>query len=222
MPRKNLTSIVVILDKSSSMSVVQDKTIEGFNSFVDAQRKEPGEARLTLIQFDTNYDIQMVNRPLGDVPHLNRTTYAPSGMTALLDAVGRGIDELGQSLSHMLESDRPEHVIFVIVTDGEENSSREYNKEPGKVAAMVKLQEDVYKWKFTYLGAGPNALQQAAHLLNISGDKAAAYRVGNEKAVFDVASASVSRGRAGASLDYTLGERKGLMADNPEDHPHRK
>jgi len=217
MPRANLTSIVVILDKSTSMSIVQRETIEGFNSFLDAQKKEPGDARLTMIQFNTRYDIKYVEVPVRDVQPLNTHTYNPSGMTALFDAVGRGIDELGQKLSNTPEHDRPEKVIFVIITDGEENSSIEYVKVPGKVASMIKHQEDVYKWKFIYLGAGPNALTQAVQL-GVNMDMAAAYKVSNQTQLYSVLSASVTRGRSGQNMNYTKGERHSLMADDPADN----
>jgi hypothetical protein len=213
MSRKNSTSIAVILDKSSSMSTVQKATIEGFNSFLTKQKALPGEAKLTLVQFDTIYTVQMVDHPLADVPPLNELTYTPGGMTALIDAVGRGIDELGHKLSAMHEQDRPEKVIFVIITDGEENSSKEYNVDRNKVPNMITHQQEVYKWEFLYIGAGPNALQQA-HALHVPKANAAAYSPGNEHEVYAVLDNSVRRGRSGQSVGYTVGERKALI-DTP-------
>ena len=161
MTKPNTTLITVILDRSGSMRPIAKDTIGGFNTFLADQKKDPAdEARLTLVQFDHEYDVIHNNKLLAEVPELTGETYVPRGNTALLDALGRTITTTGQTLSAMPENERPEAVVVVVITDGEENASREYTK--AQVAAMVKEQTDVYKWQFLFLGANIDAIQAGA------------------------------------------------------------
>lgn len=153
--KQDFTYIAVVLDRSGSMSLVQQQTINNFNEFVTTQALVPGDARLRLAQFDNEYEI-VFDRPLGLVEPLTHATFVPRGGTALLDAIGQTIDDLGIALKSIKEKDRPGKVIVAILTDGEENSSHRYTRQ--KVAAMVKHQREKYNWLFVFMGATEDAV----------------------------------------------------------------
>lgn len=146
------THIAVILDKSGSMGVVQRETIDGFNSWLKSMQAQPGEASLTLTLFDTQFSTPVKAAPLAKVNPLNDTRYRPSGNTALLDAVGSTLKELGDGV-------KGDRYIVCIMTDGEENSSRLYTKED--IAGLIAAREKLGNWTFTYLSAGLNAFHDA-------------------------------------------------------------
>jgi len=157
--RQDLTEIILIVDRSGSMSACQEDAEGGINTFIEEQKKGVGEANLTLVQFDTRYDFVYKGTPIGDVtPYRLR----PAGMTALLDAVGRAISETDERLAAMTEADRPATVICVIVTDGKENASREYTLQ--QVKAMIEEQRDKYSWHFNFLGANADVFDQATNI----------------------------------------------------------
>lgn len=180
---KNATEIIVVLDKSGSMSALKQDAIGGFNEFLREQQAEPGEANLTLVLFDTGYTIHPA-APVGRVAPLTEASYHPGGGTALLDALGRTINETGRRLALMPEADRPDKVIVVTLTDGEENSSQEFSLP--QVRDMLAHQQDRYGWKFLFLGANQDAFAEAGKLgvsaamaMNFAADEAgmrAAYR----------------------------------------------
>jgi len=160
--KTDLTDISVVLDRSGSMESVRKDTIGGFNAFLEEQQAQPGEATLTLAQFDDQYEIMHDGKRIKDVPALTEQTFVPRGMTALLDAIGRTIVATGARLAAMSEADRPAKVIFVILTDGEENHSREFDL--AKVTEMIEHQRKVYSWDFVFLGANQDAIKAAAGL----------------------------------------------------------
>lgn len=162
MSKENLTEIVCIIDKSGSMDSVRKDAIGGFNSFIDVQKKVPGDATLTLILFDTIYEVCYEGKNIKDVSNLDEKSYIPCGCTALLDSLGKTINSVGARLSKTLEQDRPSKVIFVILTDGEENSSKEFTKK--QINDMITLQRDTYKWEFIYLAANQDAIKEASHI----------------------------------------------------------
>lgn len=155
--KDNLTEIVIVLDKSGSMESVQMETIHGFNKFLHEQQKAPGEARLTLVLFDTNVEVVHSGVDIKAVPDLTAETYSPDGWTALYDAVMRAINDTGNRLAATPEPERPGKVIFVIMTDGAENASREFAQNPAAVRSKIKHQEDKYSWNFVYIGANQDA-----------------------------------------------------------------
>jgi len=157
--RSDLTDITLVVDRSGSMEGIRDDAQGGVNSFIAEQAKAPGEALLTLVQFDTEYEFVHKGVPIRDV---GKFELHPRGATALLDAVGRAVNETGERLARMAEADRPGLVIFVIVTDGQENSSREFNKQ--QVKEMIERQQNVYSWHFTFLGANQDAFAEAGNL----------------------------------------------------------
>lgn len=155
--KDNLTDITIVLDKSGSMDAVANETISGFNEFLQEQQKAPGDANLTLVLFDTKDRLVHDGVPIKDVPPLSHETYQPDGMTALYDAVMHAIHATGQRLADIPEVDRPGKVMFVIMTDGEENSSKEFARNPGAVKAKIQHQETKYAWNFVYIGANQDA-----------------------------------------------------------------
>lgn len=156
MTKQGFTSINVIIDESPSMTSLREATIEGFNGFLTDQQALPDEAILSLTKFNVKVTPTHDCLKLADVPALNKDTYRPGGGgTALYDAVGQTINMTGAKLAAMNEEDRPSKVIFLIMTDGEENSSREFTLE--KVQEMVKHQQEAYSWEFVFLGAGIDA-----------------------------------------------------------------
>lgn len=151
--KNGYTHITVILDRSGSMESIRDDVIGGFNAFLAEQSGLPETATLTLVQFDTQnpYEVLHNFQLLSTVPQLTREVYVPRASTPLLDALGRGINDLEQTLGKMKEADRPEKVIFLIVTDGQENASREFNRR--QVAEMISKHEEKDRWQFVYISA---------------------------------------------------------------------
>ena len=155
----NLTEIVFILDRSGSMMSLTDDTIGGFNSFIEKQKDEPGDALLTTVLFDDQYEILHNGMNLKEVQPITRDQYWARGMTAMYDAIGKTINEVGRRLSDTPEQYRPGKVIFVITTDGLENASREFTRI--KVKEMIQHQTEKYSWEFIFLGANIDSAQTA-------------------------------------------------------------
>lgn len=157
--RADLTDITLVVDRSGSMESIREDAEGGINALVREQAKEPGEALLTLVQFDTEYEFVHEGVPLQEVPEYH---LAPRGATALLDAVGQAINATGERLAKMAEADRPGLVIFVVATDGLENSSQEFSKP--QIKKMIERQQNEYSWQFTFLGANQDAFDEARQL----------------------------------------------------------
>lgn len=154
--KKDYTKIIVIVDRSGSMSKIKNDIIGGYNTFIKSQKKlKHGTCDVSFCQFDDVYEKVYENVPIDQVVDLNETTFVPRGGTALLDAVGKTINTVGEQLSKIEENDRPEQVVVVIITDGEENSSHEFNSD--QVKQLIKTQTEVYSWQFTYIGANQDA-----------------------------------------------------------------
>jgi hypothetical protein len=188
--RDDLTDITLVVDRSGSMETIRADAEGGVNTLITDQAREPGEALLTLVQFDTEYEFVHRGVPLDRVP---RYRLVPRGGTALLDAVGRAINETGARLAAMPEADRPGLVVFVVMTDGHENSSREFTK--ATVREMIERQQAVYSWQFTFLGADADAFDEAAGL-GISAQGAARFQPSKVGAAYRGTSAKLSRMRA--------------------------
>lgn len=154
---KDAADITIVQDRSGSMSPLRSDVIGGFNNFVEEQKAAPGECRLTFIQFDTQepYGVVCDNQPIAEVSPLTTESYQPRGGTPLYDAIGVAMMKTGERLRNMPEKQRPNKVIFVVMTDGDENSSLEYTL--ARIQEMIKHQESTYGWHFVYLGANQNA-----------------------------------------------------------------
>jgi uncharacterized protein YegL len=159
MMKQNLTEIVFILDRSGSMSDLTNDTIGGFNSFISEQKKVAGEAVLTTVLFNDKYEILHNGIDIKKVAPLTDKEYSARGSTALLDAIGKTINSVGERLASTKEDDRPEKVVFVITTDGEENASVVFSQS--QVKAMIEHQTEKYSWQFLFLGANIDAVSTA-------------------------------------------------------------
>lgn len=160
--KTDYTHISIVLDRSGSMAELASDTIGGFNRFLEDQQKAPGEATLTLVQFDHEYEVLYSCIPIKVIPPLNPDTFIPRGSTALFDAIGRGILETGEHLSALSEEQRPARVIFVIYTDGLENASKLYTSP--RIREMIAHQEKVYKWDFLFMGSNQDAIKNGAEI----------------------------------------------------------
>ena len=158
--KKNLTELVLILDRSGSMSGLEADTIGGFNSMIEKQKKADGEAFVSTVLFDDKTDVIYDRVPLDKVEPMTDRQYYVRGCTALLDAVGGAIHHIGNVHKYAREEDVPEKTIFVITTDGQENASRRYTYD--KVRRMIERQKEVYHWEFIFLGANIDAAAEAA------------------------------------------------------------
>ena len=170
--KKGLTEIVFILDKSGSMCGLEADTIGGYNSFLEKQKKVEGEAFVSTVLFSNGSEVVHDRVSIEKIEPMNDRQYSVGGSTALLDAIGGAVHHIGNVHKYAREEDRPEHTIFVITTDGQENSSREYSYE--KIKKMVKKQQEKYGWEFIFLGANIDALGEAGKL-GIRADRAVRY-----------------------------------------------
>lgn len=203
------TDITIVLDRSGSMESVKADTIGGYNQFLSDQKVAPGEATITLAQFDDVYEVVYGGIPIADAKPLDGETFKPRGSTALLDAIGRTIHDTGKRLEAMPEGQRPENVIFVIITDGEENSSKEYRHD--RINEMITHQREAYNWNFVFLGANQDAITTASQL-GVGAASAMTYAAnsGGVAAVYESISGSVTKRRAGLtrSVDFTEEDRE--------------
>lgn len=147
----NLTEMVFILDMSGSMSDLASDTIGGYNSLIEEQKKQAGDANITTVLFDDRYIVLHDRVDIKKVNSLTSNEYCPRGMTAMLDAVGRTINSIGEKLAATPEAERPGNVVVTIITDGYENASKEYTWKA--VQDMIKEQREKYSWVFTFIGA---------------------------------------------------------------------
>lgn len=158
----HLTEIAYILDRSGSMQPMQEPAVAAFNDFVKSQLDVPGDARLTLVQFDDAYEVPVSAKPIQNVPQLTAATYTPRGSTALLDAIGRTIKETDHRISALPDTEKPGKVILAIFTDGEENASREYTSK--HISDLIRLYRDQKGWEFLFLAANQDAIASASSM----------------------------------------------------------
>lgn len=195
--RDDLTDITVILDRSGSMESIKSDTIGGFNQFLSDQKQAPGQAKFTLVQFDDVIEMLIGGLPIADVPPLTTRTYLPRASTALLDAIGQTIERTGERLKSWPESERPARVMMVIITDGQENASRLFNR--ARVNEMIRHQTDKYGWVFLFLGANMDAVTEA-HSIGIGQSHSMSFKATgpHTHAVYAAISDKVLRARAAA------------------------
>ena len=154
-----MTELVFILDRSGSMSGLEKDTIGGFNSMLEKQRKDPGDAVVSTVLFDNETEVIHDRVVIADVPNLTDKEYFVRGCTALLDAVGGAIHHIGNVHKYARKEDVPEKTLFIITTDGMENASHHYTYD--KVRQMIERQKERYGWEFLFLGANIDAAAEA-------------------------------------------------------------
>lgn len=203
------TDITIVLDRSGSMASVAGDTIGGFNRFLEDQQKAPGTACITLHQFDHEFETRIKAQDIAAAPKLTPETFVPRGNTALLDAIGRAIVDTGARLGAMPEAERAGKVVFVIITDGYENASVEYNR--GRIHEMITHQTEKYAWEFVFLGANQNAIATAGSV-GIVASKAMTFADNSEgtTAAFCSVSSNLRAYRSGSKFDmaYEPGDRE--------------
>jgi hypothetical protein len=190
MTDQNLTHIYFLLDRSGSMTSIRSETIAGFDAFIAEQRKVSGACKVTLAQFDHEYQDLYVDLDLAVVPSLELT---PRGSTALLDALGRLIVTAGERMAALPEAARPGSVVVGVMTDGYENASQEWTHEG--IKALIEQQTRDYHWEFLYLGADQDAIEEGAKM-GFAGDKSVTYRRGRADKVMADLGANVGAYRA--------------------------
>ncbi|MFE3189183.1 VWA domain-containing protein [Nocardia sp. NPDC059240] len=198
MTNPDLTLIAMLVDRSGSMQSIKSDTEGGFAAYLDQQREVPKRIEVTLAKFDTEYELVYANQPLAQVPPMQ---LQPRGMTALYDAVGRLVTDVGTELAARPEDERPGTVIVVILTDGHENSSREWSHSA--VKSLITQQQDVWNWHFLFLGANMDAVEIGTKM-GFSPKDSLTYSAGSEgvSRAFRAASASSARKQASGYRRY--------------------
>lgn len=161
------TDITVVLDRSGSMNAIARDVVTGLNTFVRKQQAVEGEAWFTLVQFDDEYDVVHFRVPIADVPPLTRRTYVPRGSTALLDAIGRAILDIGARIDGLAPDQRPDQIVFAVATDGEENASHAFTRR--QVFEMIRQREKAGAlaaptWEFIFLAANQDAIAEGGQM----------------------------------------------------------
>lgn len=212
MAKKNLTLIALILDRTGSMQSIKDDVIGGFNQFVKEQQEEKGEATMLMAQFDSQdpYEVIYDMKDIQDVEELTDKTYVPRGSTPLLDAIGRGINDVAEKIGKMAKRSQPAKVILAVMTDGAENASREFN-----LKTIKKMVEEKQKdgWQFAFLGANLDSFGEAGSMGMAQGtamnyDHSA---LGTKQAYTSMSQAISSY--RGASIDVTSADDYKLFDD---------
>lgn len=192
------TLIAALLDRSGSMSTSVEGTEDGWRELISEQRANPGQCQVTLAQFDQEYEVLYPPTDISTVPEF---VLEPRGMTALLDAVGRFITEVGEQLSALPEEKRPGQVICLIMTDGYENASRQWTWDG--VKHLITQQRDVYGWEFIFLGADIDAVA-VGERLGVGGKFSMTYDkhdYDNNRAAFASTGLVISKRRMRADSD---------------------
>jgi Mg-chelatase subunit ChlD len=215
---KDATHIAVLLDRSGSMGDIKDDAIGGFNCFLKEQKAAGANATLTLVQFDTeSTDVVHESMPILEVPDLNHQTFQPRGGTPLLDALGQTIDSTGRALAAIPEANRPNKVVFVVITDGQENSSHQHTK--ASVKEKIDHQSDQYNWQFVFLGANQNAFDEAG-AVGIAMPNAANFAPARMQVAFAATAANVAsyrRSGNAAKLAYSEDQRAEMLEESDKE-----
>ena len=210
---QNYTHITMVVDRSGSMTAIKDDAEGGVNQFIEDQAGAPGRCTLTLTEFDDKYEpVYKAVDPGIAVP--NAYKLVPRGRTAMNDAIGKAIVETGEYLKHKPEDERPGLVVFVIVTDGQENSSKEYTGE--QIKQMIKKQEDEFSWNFTFLAANIDAFA-AGEGLGVGGARVMSFAAHNVGVAYAMAGSSVTRARSATSRGLTADQVQASMAYTDEE-----
>ena len=206
MTDQNYTAMLIILDRSGSMSAIRDDMVGGLEQLIAAQAREPGLLTIDLVTFDS--EIEYAHH-FAD-PKSITVELQPRGMTALYDAIGVSFNVFGNSLAELPEHSRPGTVLVTIVTDGEENASSEYTAHT--IKTMIQHQREKFDWDISFLGANQDAALEASKI-GINAEDALDYSVGAVRGTMDAHSAKLSRRRSGDKSGYRDDERGQARGD---------
>ncbi|MCM3115474.1 VWA domain-containing protein [Neobacillus sp. MER 74] len=208
--KRNLTELVFILDKSGSMAGLEADTIGGYNAMLKKQQKAEGEAIVTTVLFDHEYDLLHDRINVRGISPITEKDYEVGGTTALLDAIGLSIQKIANVQKRTREGERAEKVLFVITTDGMENASREFTAD--KIKKMVQCQKEKFGWEFLFLGANIDAISTAARF-GIDEDFAVEYHADGEgtQLNYEAVNEAVVNLRSGKKIDRSW--KKGIERD---------
>lgn len=214
MSNQNLTLITFLLDRSGSMQSIKSDVVGGFDAFLTEQRAGDGECHVTLAQFDNEYEVVYHAMPVGDVPPLELN---PRSSTALLDSMGKLITDTAAEIAALAENDRPGSVIVAIMTDGMENSSREWSRPA--IKSLVEQQTTQFGWEFLYMGADQDAVEVGKDL-GVRAEQAVTYGRGKSREAMAAMSGNVRGYRTAKMADgaaampaFTEGQRSDLTDD---------
>ncbi|KUI22108.1 hypothetical protein AU195_06720 [Mycobacterium sp. IS-1496] len=202
--------MAALLDRSGSMATSKEATEDGWRELIAEQRLQPGRCDVTLAQFDTHYERLYSATPIDEVPEF---VVEPRGRTALLDAVGTFVTEVGQELSAIPEPRRPGQVICLIMTDGMENASREWNWDA--VRRLVTQQQEQWNWTFIFLGANMDAVTVGGRM-GVADTTSITYDdsdYDSTMAVTRVAREMVSNIRNGRHVGFSDDDRRAAMGE---------
>ena len=210
-----LTELVFILDRSGSMGGLEEDTVGGFNTMIEKQKKEEGACYVSTVLVNSESDVLHDRVPLSDIPKMTREDYIPYGSTALIDAIGSSIEHIYTIHKYARPEDVPAHTMFVITTDGEENSSKKFTIE--QVKKMIEEKKEKSGWEFLFIGANIDAVETAASY-GISKNRAVNYHADRHgsRLVYDTIAdtACYMRSCGGVSSDWN--------EKLSEDYKHRK
>ena len=212
--KNNIVDVVFILDRSGSMGGLESDTIGGFNSMLEKQRKIEGKAFITTVLFDDQYELLHDRVDIAKVSNITEKEYFVRGSTALLDAIGKTIAKEKAIQDTLGKNEKADKVLFVIITDGLENASREYNSST--VKKLIETQKEKYGWEFLFLGANIDAIE-TANTIGINAERAVNYKsdsIGTKKN-YDTLNKAVEEVRSGKDLD------KNWKADIEADYNER-
>lgn len=217
MPNENLTYLYVLTDRSGSMSSIRKDVIGGFNTLLRDQQKEDGQCLVTYAQFDHEYEEVFADEPIANVKPLTGETFVPRGQTALLDAWGRSMIALKSRIEALPENERPGQVIFVVITDGQENHSREFRRD--KINEMVTKSKEA-GWAFTFLAANQDAVAVGGRYgIDANSSLQFSASAGGVEATYGAVSRGISnvRGRRAKSVSYSRMDRLSAMDRTPDE-----
>ena len=204
--KNNITELVFILDRSGSMAGLERDTIGGFNSMIRKQKAEKGKCYVSTVLFDHEREVLHDRVKLSEVPEMTERDYTVRGSTALIDAIGKAIHHIGNIHKYARKEDVPERTVFIITTDGMENSSHLYTSD--EVKRKIERQKTKYGWEFLFIGANIDAVSTAAKF-GINKDRAVNYNADSEgtRILYESVSEAVQNIRASAPLKADWSDR---------------
>ena len=198
--KNNITELVFILDRSGSMAGLESDTVGGFNSMIEKQKKQSGECFVSTVLFDNECEVLHDRVKLSEIQRMTENDFSVRGCTALIDAIGGAIKHIGNIHKYARPEDVPEHTMFIITTDGQENASRRYTAS--QVKGMIERQKEKYGWEFLFLGANIDAVETASRY-GIDENHAVNYRCDSEgtQLNYEVLSEAICSVRASVPLN---------------------